>query len=283
MNLQGGILLLQEVMNDLPTSERKVAQFILDNPKHFVGLSITELAEESGTSAAGVVRLCKRLRMSGFRELKLRITMDVSQSMETQQSVRIEPGAPFDSIAQTLIHNNEVILHDILKTVDLVTARTAVDLIASSRRIAIFAADSVVPVAQDLHLKLLKLGLDSSYDPDGYVQIASGASMSENDMVIAVSYSGETSSVIAAVRAARLAGARSVSITRFSHNTLADICDLNLFAPSSEPLIEPGGIVSPIALMIIGDILFAGVASIESRDYSRSLARSRDAADRLNY
>jgi DNA-binding MurR/RpiR family transcriptional regulator len=246
-------------------------------------MSITELADESGTSAAGVVRLCKRLRMSGFRELKLRITMDISNATESQEAIQIGPGVPFDAIAHSLVHNNEVILHDILKTLDLVTARTAVDVIAASRRISIFAEGATVPVAHDLNLKLLKLGLDSSYNPDCNAQIAPGAGLGENDLAISISYTGEASNVLAAARAAQAGHARTLSLTRFSHNSLAELCDINLFAPSSEPLVKQGEIVSPIALMVIADLLFAGVASLESRDYIRSLTRSYEAGDGLSY
>lgn len=283
MNLQGGLLLLQEVLNDLPASERKVAQFILTNPKHFVGLSITELAEESGTSAAGVVRLCKRLRMSGFRELKLRITMDVSQSAESQKSIQIRPGASLEEIARSLVHNNEVILHDLLKTLDLSSARTAVDVIAAARKIDIYASDSSAVIAHDLNLKLLKLGLSSSYYPDGHYQMASACGLTEQDVAIAISYAGETKGVIAAVREARKTGARTVSLTRFSQNSLAGLADINLFAPSTEPLMKEGAIVSRIALMLIVDILFAGIASLESRGFVRNLVQSREALERLSY
>lgn len=283
MNLQGGLLLLQEVLNDLPASERKVAQFILNNPKHFIALSITELAEESGTSAAGVVRLCKRLRMSGFRELKLRITMDVSQSTESQESLQIQPGASLEDIAKSLVHNNEVILHDILKTLDLSSARTAVDIIASARKIDIYASGSSSIVAHDLSLKLLKLGLSSSYHPDTHFQIASACGLTEQDLAVAISYTGENRGVLAAVREAMKARAKTVSITRFSQNSLASMCDINLFVPSTEPLLKQGGIVSRIALMLITDILLAGAASLESRGFVHTLVKSREALERLSY
>lgn len=273
---------MQEVMDDLPASERKVAQFILDNPKHFVGLSITELAEESGTSAAGVVRLCKRLRMSGFRELKLRITMDVSQSIESQEKLSIVPGLSLDQIARSLVHNNEVVLRDILKTLDFNATREAVDAIAAARKVDVYGSDTSSFVALDLNLKLLKLGVVSSCNQDAQVQVASACGLSERDVAIAVSYSGEDRGVLAAAREAHRARARTVSITRFSQNPLADICDINLFAPSSEPLLKEGGIVSHTALVLIGEILFAGVASLESKDYIGPLGHTKEALERLN-
>lgn len=275
-------MLLQEVMNDLPASERKVAQFILDNPKHFVELSITELAEESGTSAAGVVRLCKRLRMSGFRELKLRITMDVSQSLESQTSLHVRPGASLEEIVRAVVHNNEVVLHDILKTLDLAASQAMVDRIASARKVDVYGAGSSSVVARDFGLKLLRLGLNSCWASEAHSQLVSACGLNREDLAIAISYSGEDASVLSAVREAAKAGATTASITRFSRNAIAESCDLNLFVPSSEPLLYEGRIVSTIALTVVTDILFSGVVSLESTRFAGSLLKSREALDRLN-
>ena len=275
-------MLLQEVMNDLPASERKVAQFILNNPRHFVGLSITELAEQSGTSAAGVVRLCKRLRMSGFRELKLRITMDVSHSIESQRSVKITPGASLDDITRALVHNNEVLLHDILKTLDMSAVRAAIDAVASARRVDIYGSGASSIVALDLNMKLLKLGLCTSSYQDGYTQVTSAGTLDKRDLAISISYSGEDANVLAATRQAIKSEARTVSVTRFSSNTLADLCETNLFVPSGEPILEDGVVISHIALMIVGDLLFAGLASLDSRDFLGYLERSQHALERLH-
>ncbi len=283
MNLQGGILLLQEVLDDLPAAERRVAAFILDNPKQFVSLSITQLADHCGTSAAGVVRLCKRLRMSGFRELKLRITLDLSQSLETQRILEIEPGISIDEVIASHIHNNGVILNDLGKTIDSAAIDRAVTRILLARRVDLYGVGASGVVAMDLYQKLLRIGLSCSFDPDGRLQITSACALTEDDVALAISYTGETRIVMAAVEEAKKSGATTISLTRFTRNALAEAADINLFVPSSKSLIRQVAMSSRIAQLVVVDILFSVIASRQSGNLLAKLARTRDALERHGY
>ena len=61
---------LEQILGDLSPSEKKVAQYILDNPKETIKLNVQEIAEASMSSSAAVVRLCKHIDVKGFTELK---------------------------------------------------------------------------------------------------------------------------------------------------------------------------------------------------------------------
>ena len=79
MKLQSGLILLKEVLDDLPSAEKQIARYIIENPRKTLELNITQLAKESGSSIEGVVRLCKHIGMKGFRELRLRVPWDISR------------------------------------------------------------------------------------------------------------------------------------------------------------------------------------------------------------
>ncbi len=55
---------------DLPVSERRIADLILESPGQIAAYSATELAELSGGSKAAVTRLVRRLGFSGFEEAR---------------------------------------------------------------------------------------------------------------------------------------------------------------------------------------------------------------------
>ena len=50
----------------LPSAERKVADFILDNPDRAMRMVINEIAEAAGVSVPSVTRLARRLGYKGF-------------------------------------------------------------------------------------------------------------------------------------------------------------------------------------------------------------------------
>jgi DNA-binding MurR/RpiR family transcriptional regulator len=68
--MPGTLLKIKEALEDLKPSERKIANYILNNTDEVIGLSIGELASRSGSSEAAVVRLCKATNLMGTRILK---------------------------------------------------------------------------------------------------------------------------------------------------------------------------------------------------------------------
>lgn len=67
------------MVNSLPPSEKRIAQYILQNPDEAILLTAIALGEKSKTSSAAVIRLCKSIGFSGFQELKLRVTGDLQE------------------------------------------------------------------------------------------------------------------------------------------------------------------------------------------------------------
>ncbi len=57
-------------LSNLTSQEMAIREYINDNPKALLNLSITELAQESFTSTSTVIRLCKKLDLKGYGELR---------------------------------------------------------------------------------------------------------------------------------------------------------------------------------------------------------------------
>ncbi|WP_331436861.1 MurR/RpiR family transcriptional regulator [Gordoniibacillus kamchatkensis] len=98
-SLSGGLLMLQEMAEQLPPSERKIALYILENPHEAIRCTANELGELSSTSASAVMRLCKSLGLNGFQELKFRVAGDMRKESESGFT-DFEPGEPQPSIVQ---------------------------------------------------------------------------------------------------------------------------------------------------------------------------------------
>ena len=68
--------ILRQIDLDLPTlsrSETRIAEWIRENPRETVDASIGEVAAIAGVSEPTVIRFCRRLGLSGFRDLKTRL------------------------------------------------------------------------------------------------------------------------------------------------------------------------------------------------------------------
>ena len=54
----------------LPRAERVVAEALLENPEAISGLTLAQLAKETGSSDASVIRFCRRMGFKGYTDFK---------------------------------------------------------------------------------------------------------------------------------------------------------------------------------------------------------------------
>lgn len=66
--MAGIILRVTELLEFFNPSERKVAAYILDQQQKVVGMTVGELAEQSQTNKATIIRFCKKVGCSGYRD-----------------------------------------------------------------------------------------------------------------------------------------------------------------------------------------------------------------------
>ena len=64
-------------LDDLRKSEKKVALVVLESPDKVIYQSISELAENAGTSEPTVLRFCRALGFRGYHELKIQLAQDL--------------------------------------------------------------------------------------------------------------------------------------------------------------------------------------------------------------
>src|SRR3954471_6400438 len=70
---------IKTYQSQMPATMAKIAAVLIDDPKAPLSLSITELAERAGTSAASVTRFCRMIGYSGYSPLRVGIAEDVGR------------------------------------------------------------------------------------------------------------------------------------------------------------------------------------------------------------
>ena len=69
---------LEELKYQLPRSERRIADTVLENPKVVSYMRLSELAQASDVSIATVHRFCRSMGCDGFKELRQEISRSMS-------------------------------------------------------------------------------------------------------------------------------------------------------------------------------------------------------------
>ena len=76
---------IRSAYGTLPSAERKVADFILDDPERAMRMVINEIAEAAGVSVPSVTRLARRLGYKGFLDFRVALANGAAANGATQK------------------------------------------------------------------------------------------------------------------------------------------------------------------------------------------------------
>lgn len=278
--MNGGLVRLREVLEQITPSEKKVAEYILSHPEKIITLSIAELSQQSRGSQAAIIRLCKSMGLKGYPDLKLKVAGDLLGD-EINNYKEIRPNNSIEAIIQSVSNNNLQSIKDTLKILDVGMVKKAVEALNKAQRIYFYGLGASNLIAQDAQHKFLRINKTCLSFTDPHVQLTSSISLSTKDVAVGISYSGETETVIESAKLAKEGGAIIISITKFGSNTLSSHADIPLYISSTENQIRSGAMASRIAQLNVIDILFLGVANLNYEKSAFFLEKSRAAVKEM--
>ena len=83
---------IKESYASLSPKEQQIADYLTQHPRQASGMSLEELAQACGSSVSSVMRLCKALKLSGYKELMKSLCGELSVLEENREFEDIHPG-----------------------------------------------------------------------------------------------------------------------------------------------------------------------------------------------
>jgi DNA-binding MurR/RpiR family transcriptional regulator len=278
-NTTGGLVMLKEMSDKLPPSEKKIATYILTNPRVAISCTTSELAQHSETSSAAVIRLCKSLGLKGFQELKLKVVGDLQKTVEVGYR-DIQPNETCDSVLEKMTNNSIQSLKETAEMLHLSELSKAVETLKGSGTIHFFGVGASAIIAQDAQQKFLRINKKATAFSDLHMVAMLVGNVQPNDVVVGISFSGETVEVAQILELANQKGATTISLTKYGASKVSDQANIKLFTSASkEATFRSGATSSRIAQLHVLDILFMCVASTQYDASIKHLDESRDAID----
>jgi DNA-binding MurR/RpiR family transcriptional regulator len=274
--MAGCLLRIREMIHSLTPKEKKIASYILEYPSEAVNQSIEELARTCGVSISTVVRLCKSLGYSGYKELLRMLSTDlVLLQHHSITYTDVRPGDSIDMIIRSVSMSNSKAIENTLSVLDEKELTRAIDKLCEARRIDFYGVGSSGNVALDANNKFLRINKISIASQDPHVQILSATTLKPDDVAVLISYTGETIDILETAEIIRQTGATLITITRMGKNPLAEMADICLFSSSVEGLVRSGAMSSRIGQLNVIDILYTAVASHEYEKVKPYLDKTR--------
>lgn len=276
------IIFIQESMHTFKPSEKKAAEYILQDPREVVNLSIQKLAEKAKVSEATIIRLSKSVKCKGFQDLKLKIAYELARPKNGNSLYEdIPKDDSTKSFIQSVSQNNIQAIQNTLLVLSEAELEKAISLIAGATRVAVFGIGASAIIAMDFKQKLTRIGRWCEAAFDGDTQITVTANLTKYDVAFGISYSGQTTDVIEALTVARENGAKIISLTKSGDNPVSLLADVKLHTTSLERNVRSGATSSRIAQLNVIDLLFLGVTKLNQEKNIEALEKTRKAVSIL--
>ncbi|MFN3698904.1 MAG: MurR/RpiR family transcriptional regulator [Dictyoglomus sp.] len=250
---------IKEKKEILRNSEEKVANYILTRWQEVLHLPITELAERIGVSEATIVRMCKKLGLRGFQELKIALATEKVQPIKTVHQA-VQEGDGLETILQKVFSANIRAMEATLNVLSVKELERAIDAISKARQLQIYGVGGSGPVALDAQHKFMKTGIPTVAYIDSHMMAMSASILEPQDVAIGISASGSSKDIVEALELAKNRGATTIGITHYAKTPLDRVLDIKLSVSSEETFYRTESTSARIAQLSIIDTLYIGVA-----------------------
>ncbi|MEY4757778.1 MAG: hypothetical protein RJA34_2676 [Pseudomonadota bacterium] len=249
-------------LSSLAPAEQRVGKLVLNDPRAFTNLPVSELADRSHVSKPTVVRFCRSMGYDGLSDFKRKLAGSVSEGVPfIHRSVDMDDKTSDvlvkvidNTVAAFLKYRNDASTPAIEKAAEMMVRSSL-----SGGRIEFFGVGNSGVVAQDAQHKFFRLGMNTIAYSDGHMQVMSASLLGPRDCVVIISNSGRTRDLMDACDIARKKGAFTIVITA-SGSPLSLSGDVHLAADHPESYDHYSPMVSRLLHLLIIDILATCVA-----------------------
>ncbi len=256
-------------------SAQKLADYVLLDSAAIPGMSIATLAGKVGVSEPTVNRFCTGLGLKGFPDFKLKLAAELARQ-QPSMTQDIEADDSCSLVIAKVFESTRASLSKVEQNLDDKLVEAAVDLLDRARSIVLCGLGASASVALDAQHKLLRFGTPVIAHSDIINQRQTAASMSPEDCLVCISYTGRTRAIEELATLAQGKGIPIIGITALD-SPLAQRCDLVLPVESGEDTEIYTPMTSRIAQLVVIDVLATRLAIRQGPEFAEHLRAVKSA------
>ncbi|WP_418566331.1 MurR/RpiR family transcriptional regulator [Peptacetobacter sp.] len=264
-------------------SDKVLIKYIKENIEDVFYKSISQIAKESGIGEATITRFSKKMGYSGLQDFKVTLAREISGlKNRTIINRSIENDEGVMESARKLFNSNIRILENTFNIIDGNDIEKATDMIINAKKVFFIGIGYSGMTAEDSNYKFSRIGFNCMSLDSSHNMIMMASLMDEDDVIVAISHSGETDEIIKTVNIAKANGASVISVTEDKSSRLRDVSDVNLGYFSGESILETGSISSKLAQFFIIDLVYTQVVKEKSAEVVERKIKTTDAIKLYN-
>ncbi|WP_455136097.1 MurR/RpiR family transcriptional regulator [Thermophilibacter sp.] len=275
--------------DQLPVTEKRVADFILQNRSDVPHLSVRDIAKLSQTSSATVSRFVRHVGFESFASMRLAIASEQVAGDDAIPEAATEISS--ENIGGSLEYILETKVQELRATVSQLetgSLERALDLIRACDTLYFAAVGNSIPVCANLAFKLGQIGQRTVCPATTESMILASLSLRRTDVLFVVSASGYSRRLETIIDNAEDSGTPVIFVTSNPASTLAARSDVVLATVSRDQLLAGGQFSSHVTPDFVTEALFlllfagAGDAREHARMERKSLGKDKESIPTFN-
>lgn len=174
--------------------EKEISKYIIKHKKEILNMNIDDLAKILYVSKSAILRFCKKVEVSGFKELKIKLAQELN---EVRYDVDVNfPFAINDDhmqIANKMKKLYEDAINDTLTLIDWEQLNQIANMIHEACVVDLYTHAHNLNVASNFQDQLLSIGKTTNCYPTRYNQRLCALHSNDTHIAIIISYSGKAS------------------------------------------------------------------------------------------
>lgn len=249
---------LQE-QQDFSDSERTIATYLLQHSRLLPSMTTRQLARETYTSSAAIVRFCQKLGFGGYTEFRVEFLAQMMKYLEQPYGVELSVTNQ-DSVHSILDKVTRLEIDALQETYQMLDAKEfvrAFAILQKTQHIDFYAMDNNLDIANMAASSFIMANKCSTVHTAMTMQYLQATGAPKEHVGFFISRTGENRMLIDIAHLLKLRGNPFLLITANQESTLASLADVVFPVASVKSMEELGSRVFLMGAKYVTDVLFA--------------------------
>lgn len=249
---------LQE-QQDFSDSERTIATYLLQHSRLLPSMTTRQLARETYTSSAAIVRFCQKLGFGGYTEFRVEFLAQMMKYLEQPYGVELSVTNQ-DSVHSILDKVTRLEIDALQETYQMLDAKEfvrAFAILQKTQHIDFYAMDNNLDIANMAASSFIMANKCSTVHTAMTMQYLQATGAPKEHVGFFISRTGENRMLIDIAHLLKLRGNPFLLITANQESTLASLADVVFPVASVKSMEEFGPRVFLMGAKYVTDVLFA--------------------------
>ena len=266
---------LKAAYQNLSPAERRVADYVLENPEEASHMTIDCLAANAGVSLPSVTRLTKKLGYAGFSEFKIALAGSVAAKTGRAEKLALLDDDTDTEFADKLLMGQRSAMAATSLLIDRESLRCLADHIVSAKRVVFFGLGSSIAAARNINEDFLRIGIDSAIMSNPNIMGKYARLLGKEDVFIGLSRTGLTKRTLDCMTFAKAQGSFTAFFTNNEDSVAVAKADLCFVTPRLDEIYDYCGLETNAmhyaVLEVLSIMVARKLARFSKEDYVRIL------------